>query len=71
MFCHENEIIAGMPPHKKGKKLLRLTASIVEAYLQTFNEPPSLEELQKIIKGVFATLKELKAQCKEEEKDKD
>ena len=30
---------------------------------------PSLEELQKIIKTVFGTLKELKAQCKDEDKE--
>lgn len=69
-MCQEHEMMHPMMMHhKKGKKLLRLTASIVEAYLQTFNEPPSLEELQKIIKTVFATLKELKAQYKDEEKE--
>jgi len=54
---------------RKGKRILKLTAEIVETYLQIHETPPSLDELQTIIRTVFATLKEckdqLKDQCKE------
>ncbi|MEI6221702.1 MAG: hypothetical protein WCP97_02965 [bacterium] len=46
--------------HKKGKKLIVATVQLVDSYLATLATPPSLDELQNIIRTVHGTLKDLK-----------